>query len=256
MSELATESIGTGEPRISLLHGFTQTRESWRIVADRLATSHHVTLVDLPGHGDTTARPTSLDEAGQLVAVVAAGSVLVGYSMGARLALHAALQPGSRLRGLVLIGAHPGIVDPAERLIRRESDAQLAGRISEIGVEMFLHEWLDQPMFEGVRDLDHHDRLRNSVDGLAYALEIFGTGIQRVLDEELSNVTVPTLLLAGDRDTKFIDLAARIRSHLSSATFEVIPNAGHACHLEQPNATSRAIEVWLTRLGEGNSDGQ
>ena len=256
MTELANESFGRGKPHLTFLHGFTQTRESWRAVADRLAPAHRITLVDLPGHGDSTARPPTLDDAGRLIGELAAGSVLIGYSMGARIALHAALQPGSELKGLVLIGAHPGIVDTTERLHRQKTDAELADRILEIGVEMFLQEWLNQPMFEGVRELDHRDRLRNSSVGLAYALDTFGTGIQGVLDAELHHVNVPTLLLAGDRDVKFIDLAVRIRTRLKEATFETIAHAGHACHLEQPEETSRTIQVWLDRLGKSDSDSQ
>lgn len=256
MNFLATSSLGNGEPKIALLHGFTQTHESWKPLADRLARNHLVSLIDLPGHGDTTARPMSLDEAGGLIAEATTDSVLVGYSMGARLALHTALHPSRKLKGLILIGAHPGIVDENERRIRRDADDDLAMRIEEIGVDEFLDEWLKQPMFEGVRGLDHRDRLRNSKDGLAYALRTLGTGRQRVLDSELSGLNLPILVITGDRDVKFVGLAQRLRACLKNVTFATIENAGHACHLEQPEATLETIEVWLGDLRNRDSDRQ
>ena len=253
MSTLGVETFGTGKPNLVLLHGFSQTGESWRLLANRFAAYHQVSLVDLPGHGTTTARPANLDEAGRLIADASTDSVIIGYSMGARIALHAGLQQDQRLKGLVLIGAHPGILDDAERRNRRETDEELASRIGEIGVEKFIEEWLNQPMFAGVRDLDHQDRLRNSSDGLAYALRTLGTGNQRVLDTELAGLTLPVLVLAGDRDLKFLALTERFRHCLKSVTIDTIPNSGHACHLEQPDATCKTIDAWLENLRDSNS---
>jgi 2-succinyl-6-hydroxy-2,4-cyclohexadiene-1-carboxylate synthase len=176
--------------------------------------------------------------------------------MGARLALHAALQPSHRLTGLVLIGAHPGIADEEEKRLRRESDHGLAARIEQIGIEAFLDEWLQQPMFENVRDLDNRDRLSNSADGLAYALRTLGTGNQRLLDAELPQLEMPVLVITGDRDVKFTELTERFRFRLKNATIATIPNAGHACHLEQPEATRETIEGWLENLRNGDSHRQ
>ena len=69
--------------------------------------------------------------------------------MGGRIALHAALSVGARVRRLVLVGASPGIADAAEREERRAADAALAGRIEEVGVEAFAREWAAQPLFAG-----------------------------------------------------------------------------------------------------------
>jgi len=253
MSDLASQSLGRGEPNLVLLHGFTQTRASWLPIATQMAERHRVTLIDLPGHGETRIRPPSLAAAGRAVAEASGRSVLVGYSMGARIALHAATDPRSEIIGLVLIGAHPGIVDELERRARQASDEELARHLTEVGVGEFLDEWLAQPMFAAVRHLDHHDRLDNTADGLAYVLRVLGTGQQRVLDDDLSTLRVPTLLIVGERDEKFRALAARIHARISGSTVVTIPGAGHACHLERPDATREAIEAWLGSLGDGNT---
>lgn len=256
MNELAGESYGEGEPQLVLLHGFTQTRASWLTIGMSLAARHRVTLIDLPGHGATTARPQSLDEAGYLVTQASGRSVLIGYSMGARVALHAALHTSSELIGLVLIGAHPGIVDETERHQRVQTDDSLAQRIEVVGVPEFLADWLAQPMFAGVRDLDHQDRLANTPEGLAYALRTMGTGRQRILDTELKELDVPTLLVVGEHDDKFLALAKRMQSILPHATIATIPDAGHACHLEQPVATRETIEAWIRDLRNGDAQGE
>ena len=252
MSLYVEELPGNGKPRLVFLHGFTQTRESWRHVAEMFRSDHDVAIMDLPGHGDTTSRPRNLDEAGQLAADASADSILIGYSMGARIALHAALQPSSKIAGLILIGAHPGIEDEEERKERRTNDAELAKRIEEIGTAAFLDEWLEQPMFHQVRHLDHTDRMRNSADGLAYALRSLGTGNQRVLDAELARIQIPVLVIAGDLDLKFTKLAERFRPRIKNVTIAAIPNASHACHLEQPEPTREVIASWLDGLGNGD----
>jgi 2-succinyl-6-hydroxy-2,4-cyclohexadiene-1-carboxylate synthase len=247
---LAHESIGQGTPALTFVHGFTQTRESWRPLASRFATTRRVSLVDLPGHGSSVDVPEDLDQAGRLLAAVSANSVIVGYSMGARVALHAALSGSDRLLGLVLTGAHLGIQSPDERAKRRDADEALARRIEQIGVDRFVKEWLDQPMFAGVRHLSSSDRLLNSAHGLAGALRRLGTGTQLPLDERLSSLDLPVLLLVGDKDTKFIEQADRMARRVDGAQIALIAGAGHACHLEQPEETFSVVDEWLGSLRE------
>src|SRR3954454_8267847 len=114
-----------------LLHGFTQTGRSWAPVAAALGERYKCFTPDLPGHGDASERrPATF---GAVTAYVAALKperfVLCGYSMGGRLALQGALVLGERVERLVLIGASPGIADPAEREARRRADAELAASI-------------------------------------------------------------------------------------------------------------------------------
>src|ERR687895_2494641 len=115
-----------------LLHGFTQTRQSWRRTVAGLAGGRYRALVpDLPGHGMAAARrPASFAACTAYVRALAGGRfALAGYSMGGRIALHAALALGPRVKRLVLVGASPGIADPGGRARRREADEALAARI-------------------------------------------------------------------------------------------------------------------------------
>src|SRR3954471_12845481 len=124
-------------PALVLLHGFTQTRQSWRRTVQALGAPGYRALVpDLPGHGQAAQRTPSFDACTAYVRALAPDRfTLAGYSMGGRIALHAALALQDRLERLVLVGASPGIADAEERAARRAADAALADRIEAIGVE-------------------------------------------------------------------------------------------------------------------------
>ena len=233
--------------RFVLAHGFTQTARSWDIVGDLLRAAipgADVVAVDLPGHGDA-APPADADLWASADRLVAAGDVAtyVGYSMGGRVALHAALRWPSDVERLVLIGATAGIDDDAERAARRAADERLADRIETIGVGQFVDEWLSNALFDGLTPATagREDRLRNSASGLAASLRSTGTGTQEPLWSRLADVTVPVLVLVGERDTKFTALGRRLTDAFPHTSMAVIADAGHSVHLEQPEATVRAI---------------
>jgi pimeloyl-ACP methyl ester carboxylesterase len=72
-----------------------------------------------------------------------------------------------------------------------------------------------------------------------------GTGTQTPLWDRLGEIEAPTLVLAGERDAKFLALGERLASAIPDATLEVIADAGHSVHLEQPTATAATIATWL-----------
>jgi len=234
-------------PPLVLLHGFTQTRRSWRLTVAALDGRRRALAPDLPGHGHAVARPASFAACtGYLRALGGERFALCGYSMGGRIALHAALALGPRVERLVLVGASPGLADPAERAARRAADAALAERIGAIGVEAFAREWGTQPLFAGqperVAAAAHADRLRNTAAGLAAALRGLGTGTMEPLWDRLGELTIPVTLLAGERDEKFRAIAERMAAALPDARVVVVPGAGHAAQLEDPAAVAAAIE--------------
>jgi 2-succinyl-6-hydroxy-2,4-cyclohexadiene-1-carboxylate synthase len=229
-------------PDLVLLHGFTQTGRSWLPIAHALAGRYRSATPDLPGHGDfAERRPASFTACdAYLRALSDAPFTLVGYSMGGRVALHAALGLGERVRRLVLIGASPGIADASERAARAAADAALADRIEAIGLDAFVREWGAQPLFDGiprgVAELIDADRRRNTAAGLAAALRGLGTGVMPPLWERLGELALPVELVVGERDEKFRGVAAAMAERLPDARVHVVPGAGHVAHLEVPDA--------------------
>ena len=233
-------------PTLLLLHGFTQTRQSWRPVMAALGGRRRAIAPDMPGHGLAAARPASFSACtGYVRALGGEKFALAGYSMGGRVALHAALALGSRLDRLVLIGASPGIADAAERAARRTADDALADRIEAIGVEAFAREWASLPLWEGqperVAAAANADRLRNTPEGLAAALRGLGTGVMDPLWDALPSLSVPVTLAVGERDEKFRAIAERMAAVLPRAEIAVVEGAGHAAQLEQPDAVAALL---------------
>jgi 2-succinyl-6-hydroxy-2,4-cyclohexadiene-1-carboxylate synthase len=231
---------------VVLLHGFTQTRRSWRRTVQALGGRYRAIAPDLPGHGQAAQRVASFDACTAYVRALAPERfTLAGYSMGGRVALHAALALRDRLDGLLLVGASPGLEDPAERASRRASDDALAARIEAIGVEAFAREWAAQPLFAGqperVAAGAHADRLRNTPAGLAAALRGLGTGVMEPLWERLGELTLPVTVVVGERDEKFRALGERMAARLPDARLVVVPGAGHAVQLEAPDAVAHQL---------------
>jgi 2-succinyl-6-hydroxy-2,4-cyclohexadiene-1-carboxylate synthase len=230
-----------------LLHGFTQTRQSWRRTVAALGGRYRAVAPDLPGHGQMSERrPASLAATlAYLRALVDEPHVLTGYSMGGRIALHAALARPERVRRLVLVGASPGLAEAEERAARRRADEALADHIEAVGVEAFADEWGRLALWEGqperVRSAAHADRLRNTPAGLADALRGLGTGALPSLWDRLGELSMPVVLAVGERDAKFRAIAERMAERLPDGRLELIPGAGHAAHLERPDLVAAAI---------------
>jgi 2-succinyl-6-hydroxy-2,4-cyclohexadiene-1-carboxylate synthase len=249
---LDSERYGTrdGGRRLVLVHGFTQTARCWAPVDADLATDHEVVSIDAPGHGDGASSQArgDLNEAAWLLAEAGGPGIYIGYSMGARMALHVALQQRAVVRGLVLIGGTPGIVDDAERAERRHRDHVLAQRVRDEGVDAFLEFWLSQALFAGLPPSGRFEdeRRRNTAEGLASSLEQCGTGSQRSLWDELAGIDVPALVVAGADDARFADIAHRTAEAIGpNATSALVPGAGHTAHIEQPRAFLDVLRPWL-----------
>ena len=230
-----------------LLHGFTQTRQSWRRTVAALGGRYRALTPDLPGHGMAAERrPASFSACAAYVRALADGPcTLVGYSMGGRIALYTALALPGLVERLVLIGASPGIADAAEREARRRADDALAVRIEAIGVEAFADEWGAQPLFAGqdtrVAAAAHADRLRNTATGLAAALRGLGTGAMEPLWGRLGELRMPVTLVIGERDEKFRAIAGEMAPAIAGSRVELVAGAGHAAQLERPEAVAAVI---------------
>lgn len=241
-------------PLVVLVHGYTQTHASWLDLAQELAGDHAVEMLDLPGHGGSGSQRLDFEQTAQAIwDCGGADAIYVGYSMGGRLCLRMALD--HPVRGLVLIGASPGLANDREREQRRSDDEHLANQIERDGVKSFLDEWLAQPMFAQLRPTpaDFTARYANDAQGLAHALRFLGPGAQPPLWERLNELSIPTLFVAGEHDNRYVtvaqEMATRINSRSGvSAKVAIVPNAGHAAHLEQPHDFTRLLRTFLATL--------
>jgi 2-succinyl-6-hydroxy-2,4-cyclohexadiene-1-carboxylate synthase len=247
--------------RLVLVHGFTQTGASWGPVAVRLTSAGgEVIAPDAPGHGAAAAVEADLWAGADLLAPLGP-AIFVGYSMGGRLCLHAALAHPEAVNKLVLIGATAGIEDAAERAARRQADEQTAADLQATGdggLAGWMDGWLSRPLFAGLsaEAAGRDARLTNTAQGLASSLRLAGTGAMIPLWPRLAELEMPVLILAGDRDAKFAAIGARLAEAIgANARARLIPDAGHAAHLERPDEVATAILNFADKHDEGGEGG-
>ncbi len=238
-------------PTLVLLHGFTGSAASWGKHLDTFAhQGFRVIALDMLGHGQSDApldpqRYTIEWCKADILAVMDAlevqkgEAILLGYSMGGRIALYTAFS--GFFRALILESASPGLADPIERAQRKSSDEQLASNIERDGIEAFVTYWEQLPLFASQQHLPyvqrqelHEQRIHNKPVGLANSLRGVGTGVQPALYERLTTLTIPVLLLAGILDSKFRAIAQQMARALPTVQVHIVPNAGHTVHIEQP----------------------
>lgn len=249
---------------LALLHGFTGCAASWSEHLGPLSQHFRVLALDQLGHGNTSvpadAARYRIDEgAADLTAVLqhigALPAALLGYSMGGRLALYAALAYPTAFRALILESASPGLRDEAERHERLLKDEALASGILEHGVPAFVDAWEQLPLFATQRSMpverqatQRAIRLANDPLGLANSLRGMSTGAQPSLWERLPELTIPVLLITGSEDAKFNAIADEMMSLLPNAKRSIIPGASHTVHVEQPAQYDEIVTGFLLQL--------
>jgi 2-succinyl-6-hydroxy-2,4-cyclohexadiene-1-carboxylate synthase len=241
------------------MHGFTQTGASWSDLAGKLASSHEVVIPDAPGHGGSAGvAAAGIGEAASLLVRAAGTGHYLGYSMGGRLCLQAALDQPAHFLSLTLVSTTAGIEDAAERNGRRLADEALADRLDPpaggrpaLGIAEFLDEWLAGPLFSHLTPAQAGlgARLANTAGGLAASLRTVGTGEMAPLWDRLGELAMPVMVVAGSTDQRFVELSARLAGAVRGARLEVVAGAGHAVPFEQPEALAALLGDFLAGIG-------
>lgn len=240
-----------GAPLV-LLHGFLGSGADWLRPASRL--ERNWLAPDLPGHGQNPQPDCDF-------AAMAAGIwrdldragidriQLMGYSMGARLALYMLCQQPERILRCGLESGSPGLADAQERAERRASDEGLARRLEQGPLEDFLHSWYAQPLFTGLRHSEGFAELlqrrrSNRPEGLAASLRQAGTGTAPECWNRLASLQRPLLVLAGRDDPKYRAIGTRMAQACPGLQLRILPG-GHCLHHESPAAWAQAVEAFF-----------
>ena len=259
---------------IILLHGFTGSSQDFLTLPDQILSHYRCLMPDLPGHGRTQIlhEANTFQTAGQvrllqqwLNSLGLTRFHLLGYSMGGRLALQFAVRNSHQLASLILVSTTAGIHQKGLRQKRAESDSQLAQTILAAEPVDFLTHWVSQPIFQGIseqgeafiaQEVDR--RLPIQPAGLAYSLKYFGAGVMPSVWPQLKQITVPSLVMAGSRDSKYRSLASELVSLMPNAILEMLETT-HAPLIEAPDALWKKVADFLratrlTDLKRENSD--
>ncbi len=232
------------------LHGFSGSPKSWDFLEQFQATRIAPALLGHAGSEANTDVMRFEDEVDRLAALTThSGPVhVIGYSLGARLALGIALRHPSRVSRLTLVSAHPGLASDAERAARRASDAAWCALLQARGVPAFVEAWQALPLWASqmqlpaaLRTQKRQERLSHSALGLCRSLRVTGLAEMPHYTPALAELQMPTDVLAGAQDEKFCDLAKIIAENLTRARLEIVPNAGHDLLLERPDFITEVI---------------
>ena len=174
---------------------------------------------------------------------------LAGYSMGGRLALSLLVRHGELFASATLIGASPGLRDPAEREARTAWDEKWARLLDEEGLDTFVAAWEALPLFASqetlpAERLERQAAIRRGHDPRGLARSLRTVGLARMPDyrRDLAGIGIPVRLVVGDRDAKFRNLAEEMADRLPRATVTFVPDAGHNVVLERPREIAGMLQ--------------
>ena len=245
---------------IVTLHGFAGDAEDFGpLFAAATGPLASAAVEPVPMREGNTVRPLEqlVAHAGTALTEGQGASVLLGYSMGGRLALHAAFaQPPA---ALLLIGAAPALDDAftqemEPRAARANADAVLAARIRALGTAPFAAEWQQLPIIASQQAAPRWwqaRRLARTEPALAEvwasSLESYGPAAMPSDWSRLAELRCPVCLVVGEHDAKYLAQNRELLRLLPNADLHIIPGAGHAPHLEQPTATAAVLSDFLAR---------
>lgn len=241
------QSKSSSKQLIVLLHGFISDGTTFDNHIDKLTEQTNVLVVDLPGHGeDGTSMDIewSFDFINQALNQVLFEYqqyqlYLFGYSMGGRVALYYALHGSIELAGLILESTSPGIQSEEDRIERQQVDAARTKVLEIAGLEIFVNDWERLPLFQSQYDLDksvkkqiRDNRMSQNPHRLAKALRDYGTGHMPNLWPLLSQVDIPTYIMAGELDEKFVKIAQKLKDSIVNSRKTIVSDVGHTIHVE------------------------
>lgn len=238
--------VGHGQPTWVFLHGFLGSQADFTKIVPR-GTKIYLTAYgfaksdqNLPAVNFTTNH--QVQELKSLFAKLNLTSInLVGYSMGARLALSFAFQYPQLVKHLYLESGTAGINNLTERQERQIADQKQANQIEQLGLSAFVKHWEKLPLFASQqqtskkqRQFMHHQRVSHNATNMANSLRYFGTGTMPSWWNQLQQLEIQTTLITGEKDFKFTKLNQKMKALLPNAQHFSIVEAGHNVHFEKP----------------------
>jgi 2-succinyl-6-hydroxy-2,4-cyclohexadiene-1-carboxylate synthase len=246
------------------LHGFTGSSEDWNEVLPGIDNRLNKVTYDLLGHGqsDFPNDPSlyswefHVEQLNKIINYFTDDKIiLLGYSMGGRIALCYTFTYPERVLGLILESTSPGIKNKKQREKRIKDDEELAKFISTHPIEDFIELWLNKEIFgtllrfsDSKRKAIKKSKLKNNRIGLSNNLYGFSTGKMPYFYNQFKTLIPRTLLLTGDLDSKFTSLNKSIAAKLPSAEHKIIRNSGHTIHFEEPVKFVNAVNDFLKEI--------
>ena len=243
------EVHGDGPPLI-LTHGYSSTSAMWQGQIEALSRRHRLVLWDMRGHGrsDYPEDPGAYSEAltvGDIAALLdeigAARAIVGGLSLGGYMSLAFYRAHPERVSALLIIDTGPGFKKDDARDAWNRRALETADRLDRDGLAVLKSASRERAM------VTHRD-----ASGLARAARGMLTQRDARVIELLPAIKVPSLIMVGADDTPFLAASDYMAAKIPGAQKVVIPSAGHAVNIDQPQAFLDAALPFLDRLTQGS----
>ncbi len=248
---LYVEEKGAGSPSLVFLHYWGGTHRTWSKVTDELKKTFHTVAYDMRGWGQSGAAESGYslaalaDEAAALIEQLGLKRyVLIGHSMGGKVAQLLASRRPAGLVALILVAP----ASPAPTRFPEEARQQQLhaydNRQTVLQTIAFLSARTPEPAIT-------EQIVEDSLSGVLEAKLAWPTGaILEDISSEMSQITVPTLVLAGEHDRlDSIEQHRReIIARISTAQLEIVYGSGHLIPIDEPSQLASAISEFVWQL--------
>jgi pimeloyl-ACP methyl ester carboxylesterase len=244
--EIHYETHGSG-PAILLTHGYSSTARMWDGQIAPLSRDHTLILWDMRGHGESdyphdpalySEEATVADMAAILDAVGAKQAVIGGLSLGGYMSLAFHRAHRKRVKALLIVDTGPGFRNDEARQGWNDTAMKTAARFERDGLE---------PLSRA--SAERSTASHRSADGLVLAARGMLTQRDARVIESLPDVKVPALVIVGADDAPFLKAADYMAAKIPGASKALIPNAGHAANIDQPELFNNAVGAFLRGHG-------
>lgn len=237
-------------PLILCLHGFMGTYRDWKPVVNQLPKSQqqNVLFLNLPLDFPATLHNIQdySDWLWQQLPEHTQPFILLGYSLGSRIAMHWLKTYPERIIGAVLEAGHPGLPGDRQRL---QSDKNWQHRFSTQSLSQTLEQWYQQDVFSDVEQCRAEEvlkRYKGRERLLGRMLHILSVAKQQDLRNALGRH--PVLYLSGAGDAKYQSIARELASQHTNIINQSVSGAGHNCHHHSPDEVAALVAQFLSKV--------
>ncbi|MBI2916886.1 MAG: alpha/beta fold hydrolase [Chloroflexi bacterium] len=250
------EEHGQGYP-VLFIHGFAGTTNMWAGQVPVLSQHYRFITLDARGHGQSESPPTVdryaadtvVEDIYQLLLHLKVNKAVVGgLSMGGYLSLRFYLRHPEVVGALILMDTGPGYRNAERRAEWNQSCEQRARILETEGIAGFTGrpETAEMDAYTP-REL----MLKHNPVGLAHMIRMVVGQHDPLVIENLANIKVPTMVLVGEKDTPYLTATDYMVKTIPGAKKAVIPGAGHASNVDNPQAFNKAVVDFLADLHLG-----
>lgn len=231
------------KPHIYMIPGFLGKPEDWDFMDGQEYVSHKVDIhcISEPSEGfiNFSRKINRIPDREQ-------NNILLGYSLGGRLALHAFRDDPQIWSAAIFVSTHLGLKTEEERQARLSNDYGWARRFIVEDWQSLLPAWNAQPVFNGsITPVRSEHRYNRGL--LADSLRYWSLGEQEEMFSFISKIHVPILWIAGGKDSKFTQMAWNLHLKHEGSQVVIVPEAGHRLPWQVPEKFKGIVKGWLEK---------